>query len=143
MAWKGAGATIAAILVLLIVLGRASSIVVDWAWFSSVGYAGVFSTTLATKAAVFVIVFAVSALVLWLNGSIALRLARPRQLRLPASLAALQGSPPSGMFGPVSGLLPWRLLVLVAALVVSLLIAMAQIGKWELVLRFIYQVPGK
>ena len=141
MAWKGVGATIAAILVLLIVLGRASSIVVDWAWFSSVGYAGVFWTTFATKAAVFVIVFAVSALVLWLNGSIALRLARPRQLRLPASLAALQGSPPSGMFGPVSGLLPWRLLILVAALVVALLIAMAQIGKWELVLRFIYQVP--
>jgi uncharacterized protein len=141
MAWKGVGATIAAILALLIVLGRASSIVVDWAWFSSVGYAGVFWTTFATKAAVFVIVFAVSALVLWLNGSIALRLARPRQLRLPASLAALQGSPPSGMFGPVSGLLPWRLLILVAAIVVSLLIAMAQIGKWELVLRFIYQVP--
>ncbi len=95
MAWKGIGATIAAILVLLIVLGRASSLVVDWAWFSSVGYAGVFWTAFATKAILFAIVFAVSALLLWLNGSIALRLARPRQLRLPASLAALQGFPPA------------------------------------------------
>jgi uncharacterized membrane protein (UPF0182 family) len=143
MAWKGIGLTIAAILVVLIALGRASSLVVDWAWFSSIGYASVFWTAFATKAALFAIVFAVSALLLWLNGSIALRLARPRQLRLPASLAALQGSPstPAGMLGPISGLLPWRLLILAAALVVALLIAMSEIGKWELVLRFIYQVP--
>ena len=53
MAWKGIGLTIAAILVVLIVLGRASSLVVDWAWFSSVGYAGVFWTVFATKAALF------------------------------------------------------------------------------------------
>ena len=143
MAWKGIGATIAAILVFLIVLGRASSLVVDWAWFSSVGYAGVFWTAFATKATLFAIVFAVSALLLWINGTVALRLAGPRQLRLPAAFANLQGSPstPAGMFGPISGLLPWRLLVLATALVVALLIAMAEIGKWELVLRFIYQVP--
>ncbi len=143
MAWKGIGATIAAILVFLIVLGRASSLVVDWAWFSSVGYAGVFWTVFATKATLFAIVFAVSALLLWINGTVALRLAGPRQLRLPAAFANLQGSPstPAGMFGPISGLLPWRLLVLATALVVALLIAMAEIGKWELVLRFIYQVP--
>ena len=143
MAWKGIGLTIAAILVLLFVLGRASSLVVGWAWFSSVGYAGVFWTAFATKAMLFAIVFAVSALLLWLNGSIALRLARPQQLRLPASLAALQGLPrtPSGMLGPISGLLPWRLLILAAALLIALLIAMAETGKWELVLRFIYQVP--
>ncbi|MGC1411641.1 MAG: UPF0182 family protein [Acetobacteraceae bacterium] len=141
MAWKGIGVTIAAILVLLIVLGRASSLVVDWAWFSSVGYAGVFWTAFATKATLFGAVFAISALLLWLNGSIALHLARPRQLRLPASLAALQGSPPAptGILGPISGLLPWRRLILAAALVVALLIAMSEIGKWELVLRFIYQ----
>ena len=143
MAWKGVGATIAAILVLLILLGRVSSIVVDWAWFSSVGYAGVFWTAFAAKAALFAVVFTVSALLLWLNGSIALRLARPRQLRLPASLAALQGSSPTpaGMLGPISGLLPWRLLILAAALVVALLIAMTELGKWEMALRFIYQVP--
>jgi hypothetical protein len=143
MAWKGIGATIAAILVFLIVLGRASSLVVDWAWFSSVGYAGVFWTAFATKATLFAIVFAVSALLLWINGTVALRLAGPRQLRLPAAFANLQGSPstPAGMFGPIAGLLPWRLLVLATALVVALLIAMAEIGKWELVLRFIYQVP--
>ncbi len=143
MAWKGIGATIAAILVLLIVLGRASSLVVDWAWFSSVGYAGVFWTAFATKAILFATVFAVSATLLWLNGSIALRLARPRQLRLPASLAALQGFPPTsaGMLGPVSALVPWRLLILAAALVVALLVAMGETGKWDLALRFINQVP--
>ena len=85
MPWKGIGATIAAFVVSLIALGRASSIVVDWAWFSSVGYVGVFWTAFATKTILFVTIFAVSAFLLWINARLALRLARPLQLRLPAT----------------------------------------------------------
>ena len=68
MPWKGIGATIAAFVVSLIALGRASSIVVDWAWFSSVGYVGVFWTAFATKTDLLVTIFAVSAFLLWING---------------------------------------------------------------------------
>src|SRR5277367_3889891 len=147
MSWKGAGITTAVIVACLIVLGRASSFVVDWAWFSSVGYTGVFWTVFGTKVVLFLAVFAASALLLWANGSIALRLSRPRQLRLPAAFdqtfATLQGmsAAQSGILGPVSALVPWRLLVLVAALVVALLVAWGEIGQWELILRFIHQVP--
>jgi uncharacterized membrane protein (UPF0182 family) len=56
-----------AIIVFLFALARISSVVVDWAWFSSIGYVGVFWTALATKAALFVVVFAVSTLLLWAN----------------------------------------------------------------------------
>ncbi len=42
----------------IIALGRIMSLVVDWAWFSSIGYVGVFWTALAAKAALFVAVFA-------------------------------------------------------------------------------------
>jgi uncharacterized membrane protein (UPF0182 family) len=35
----------------------------------------------------------------------------------------------------------WRLLILAVALVVGLLIAMGETGKWDLILRLIYQVP--
>ena len=38
-------------------------------------------------------------------------------------------------------LLPWRLLILAVALVVGLLIAIGETGQWDLILRFIYQVP--
>ena len=45
------------------------------------------------------------------------------------------------MLGPASAQLPWRLLILAAALVAGLLIAIGESGRWDLMLRFIYQVP--
>ena len=86
MPWKGIGAAIAIIVASLIVLGRASGFVVDWAWFPTIGYVGVFWTVFATKAVLFTAVFAVSALLLWVNGTRALRFASQRRLRLPAAL---------------------------------------------------------
>ena len=147
MPWRGIGVAIAVIVASLIVLGRASGFVVDWAWFSTIGYVGVFWTVFATKAVLFVAVFAVSTLLLWVNGTLALRFASQRRLRLPAALdpgfatvRALPGTP-TELFGPASPLLPWRLLILAVALVIGLLIAMGETGKWDLILRFIYQVP--
>ena len=61
MRWKGAGVAIAVFVVCLIVLARVSGVVVDWAWFSTVGYEGVFWTVFTTKAALFTAIFAVSA----------------------------------------------------------------------------------
>ena len=65
MPWKGIGVVIAVIVASLIVLGRASGFLVDWAWFSTIGYVGVFWTVFATKAVLFTAVFAVSTLLLW------------------------------------------------------------------------------
>ena len=41
----------------------------------------------------------------------------------------------------MSPLLQWRLLILAVALVIGLLIAIGETGQWDLILRFIYQVP--
>jgi len=143
MLWRRFGVPIAAI-VLLFALGRITTVVVDWAWFSSIGYVGVFWTAFATKAALFVVVFAVSALLLWANATLAYRFAL--RLRLPAAfephaaVRALPG-PIAGAYGlPLSPLL-WRLLILFVALVLGLFIAMGETGRWDLILRFIYQAP--
>jgi uncharacterized membrane protein (UPF0182 family) len=61
MSWKGAALATAVIVAFLIALGRASGVLVDWSWFSSLGYADVFWTVFATKAAVFTAIFAASA----------------------------------------------------------------------------------
>jgi uncharacterized protein len=147
MPWKGIGVAIAVIIVALIVVGGAGGLVVDWAWFSTIGYVGVFWTIFATKALLFVAVFAVSTLLLWVNGALALRFASRRRPRLSVVLdpgvgavRALPGAPAEWL-GPVSARLPWRLIILAAALVGGLLIAIGEIGKWDLILRFIYQVP--
>ena len=184
--WIGWTAVI--ILVSIVMLGRVGSLAVDWAWFSSVGYGSVFWTVLGAKAIVFAAVLGVTALLLSLNGLLALRFVSPRRSRLPAvfdqTFAALrqQPGPPPDMLQPrprlpwravilgsafvlawpsaiatssakTSGAenhrpprqprprLPWRAVILGSAFVLALLVAIAEIGKWDLSLRFIYQVP--
>ena len=120
---------------------------VDWAWFSSIGYVGVFWTAFVTKAALFVVVFAVSTLLLWANATLALRFASRPRPRLPAAFdpgfATFQASPGpwSGSYGLQPSPLVWRLLILAVALILGLLIAMGETGRWDLILRFIYQAP--
>jgi hypothetical protein len=143
MGWKSIGAPVAIIVAALILLGSASSVIVDWAWLTSVGYASVFWTVFAAKAALFAAVLVVSAVVLWINGSLALRLCRPRQLRLPAVFDqsfATPGATP-GTFAAASPSLPWQWLILAAAFVLAVLVTLAELGNWELALRFIHQLP--
>jgi hypothetical protein len=147
MPWRRIGVPIAVLVALLAALGRVSSVVVDWAWFSSVGYADVFWTVFATKAAVFVVVLAVTSLFLWANGTLAFRFASQRRLRLSAAFdpgfAGVRALP--GPLGALSGFAPraliWRLVILAVALVIGLLVAMGETTKWDLILRFIHQVP--
>ena len=53
MPWRRFGVPIA-VIVLLFALGRITSVVVDWAWFSSIGHVGVFVTAFVTKAVLFI-----------------------------------------------------------------------------------------
>jgi uncharacterized protein len=141
MRWGRFGVPIA-IIVFLFALGRVSSVVVDWAWFTSIGYVNVFWTAFVTKAALFAVVFTVSTLLLWANATLAVRF---------ASGPLLPGSAAFGPFAPVRALpgspglalspLMWRLLILAVAVVLALLIAMGESGRWDLILRFIYQAP--
>ena len=135
-----------AVIVLLFALGRITSVVVDWAWFSSIGYVSVFWTAFAAKAALFVVVFTISTLFLWANATLALRSARKPRARLPAAfdpyatVRALPG-PTARSYGlPLSPLL-WRLLIFALAFVLGLLIAMGETGSWDLILRFVYHAP--
>ena len=145
MPWRRFGVPIA-IIVLLFALGRIASVVVDWAWFSSIGYVGVFWTAFVTKAALFVVVFAVSTLLLWANAALGAPFASRPRPRLPAAfdpgVATFQTLPgPWWVVGLQPSPLVWRLIILAVALVLGLLIAMGETGRWDLVLRFLYQAP--
>ena len=136
-----------AIVVLLFALASLVGLVVDWAWFSSIGYAGVFWTTFAAKAALFAIVFAVSTGFLWANATFAIRFSFGAPLSLPAAF-----SPSFVAFQSAQGpwaqprqyqpsALAWRLVTLGASVILGLLIALGESNQWELVLRFIHQAP--
>src|SRR4029450_1255698 len=82
--WRGAVVVvviIAAIVlsICLILLGLTGDFLVDWLWFSTVGYLDVFWTTIVAEALVFFAVFAATAIILWVNGSLAFRFARPQR----------------------------------------------------------------
>ena len=89
--WRGAVVALlrfAIVVVIgLILLGLADNFLVDWLWFSAIGYAPVFWTTIGAEATVFFAVFVTTAIVLWANGWLAICFARHRWAQPPAAFA--------------------------------------------------------
>ncbi|MBI1777494.1 MAG: UPF0182 family protein [Proteobacteria bacterium] len=146
---RGRGIAVAVIVIVagLIALSLASDFLVDWLWFSAIGYFGVFRTILGAKAVLFFAAFTVSTVVLWINGTVALRFAQRRGSGLPvaferasASVRTLPGTLPEP-FGLASHGLPWRSLIAGGVVVLGLLIAVGETGNWDVALRFIHQAP--
>jgi uncharacterized membrane protein (UPF0182 family) len=127
------------------VLGRAGSVLVDWLWFSSIGYVGVFWTIITTRAVVFLVVLAVSAGAFFLSGGLALRFAGQPAVWPPAARARPfpgQGSQtPFGLLGYATSHVPWRVLVAGMAVLLGLLTAFIELSNWDVVLRFLHEVP--
>ena len=136
-----AGALIAAG---LIAFSVAADYLVDWVWFSSVGYRGIFRTVLVTKIVILFAVFFSSAAFIWGNGALSLRFSQ----HLPSVRVDLRiGDRPNtfSVFVRADQVSIGSLAVADAdgavAIALGSLIAIGEAGNWDLVLRFIYQVP--
>ncbi len=129
--------------ILLILLGLASDFLVDWLWFSSIGYLQVFWTTIGAKAAVFFAIWTATAVILWLNGWLALRFARrpPTQSVTDFVLKAAGNVPPPDLLTFMRDRLPWPRVIAGAACLVALLVAAIDAGNWNVFLQFLYRVP--
>ena len=127
----------------LIALGLATRFLVNWSWFSAVGYGGVFWTVVAAKIALFATVFIVSAAAIWLNGMIAHRVAgRRAEFRaVSAPWDTLEGITPRVPLELLYRNIPWRAAIAAVALALGLMIASGEAGNWNLALRYLYQVP--
>jgi uncharacterized protein len=139
-------AILGAIVVLgLVVLGRVSNTLVDWLWFSSIGYEGVFWTIFTARTGLFLAVFAVSTGAFWLSGRLALRFARRPAARPPrAAFSPYAAQTPQGALALLSYVSPHvsgRLAVAGVAILLGLLTAAIEISNWDVVLRFLQQVP--
>jgi uncharacterized protein len=140
-----AGLIIAAIVgaIGLILFGLASNFLVDWLWFSSVGYLQVFLTTISAKVIVFLAVLIATAVILWLNGLLAVRFARRR----PTQAVAASAWSPAGFASPPDpfALLRDRLMrpgmIALAAGLLGVLVAMMESGNWSILLQFLFQMP--
>jgi len=143
MPWRGMAVTVVASVTCLIALGFASDVLVDWLWFSAVGYPDVFWTILGAKVALFLAVFAASAILLWLNGSLAYRLAERQGHFLPvvSPWGSTGDQTLTALLARLSQRLPMHSLVAGGALVLAALIALGEAGNWDVALRFIRQAP--
>lgn len=144
MAWRRPASAVAAIITSLTVFGVVCDVVVDWTWFSAIGYLDVFWTTLCTKALLFLAIFAATAFILWGNSWLASRLAQSETGRF-LELAEATVRPPPAASAPdvVRDTVRRRLPLIVASAVIILggLLAIGETTNWDVLLRFVYQVP--
>src|SRR5712664_4824022 len=93
----------------LILLGLASDFLVDWLWFSSIGFLQVFWTSIGAKATVFFAVLTATAVILWLNGLLAVRFARRQPTHAVAASAWKPpgNAPPPDLLALMRDRLPW------------------------------------
>jgi uncharacterized membrane protein (UPF0182 family) len=127
----------------LILLGLMGDFLVDWLWFSAVGYLKVFWTTMVAEAAVFFAVLLATATILWLNGSLASRFTRAQWTQHPADFEWK----PAGIVTLPDVLellrhrLPWPYVIAGGAGLLAVLVAWGEVHNWGVFLRFLYQVP--
>ena len=140
MPWRRTAVAAAAIVTGLTVLDIILDLVVDWTWFSAIGYRDVFWTIFSTRALVLLTVFLATAIIIWCNGWLASRLAKPGTGR-SLELAGATVHPP--LSTSVPDILRTRLHLFVAgsAVILGGLLAAAETTNWDTLLRFIYQVP--
>ena len=131
----------ALIVVSLMVLGLTSEFLVDWTWFSSIGFLGVFWTIIGAKSVLFAAVFATTAIVIWVNGALALRFTAPRTNLRPVITPweSLGSNQLAAVIERFVRRLPWRPLVKGISVVVAILVALGWASDWNLALKYIFQ----
>ncbi len=129
--------------VCLILLGLVSDFLVDWLWFSSIGYLQVFWITIGAKAAVLFAVWAGTAVILWLNGWLAVRFGRRQPTQSVSTFVAnLAGNvPPPDLLTVMRDRLPWSRVIVGGAGLLAVLVATVEVGNWGVILQFFYHVP--
>lgn len=143
MAGNRVALAIVTIAVCLIALGSAVGVLIDWLWFSEVGYINAFWTILEAKLAIFAAVFVVSAILLGLNGSVAYRHAKQPE-RLPSVIPRWEStSHPTSAALMAHALQRSHGCFLLVGVTLALAAgaALGEVGNWDVILRFFRQAP--
>src|SRR6266496_5672298 len=127
----------------LILLGLVGDFLVDWAWFSAVGYLSIFWTILGAKGVIFFAVFVGSSAFLWLNGSLASRFCNRGKYVPPAPFEwqSVRGHTLAELLRLMPRHVAWPRLVAGVAGILGILIAATEVSSWDVFLRFFYHVP--
>ncbi|KVD82035.1 hypothetical protein WS62_24060 [Burkholderia sp. ABCPW 14] len=134
--------TAAVVVASLIVIGRITGVLVDWLWFSSIGYVAVFWTILSARVLLFVVVLAASAAVIGASGFMAHRYAMRLDIwQVEAGSSTRAEEVVRALAGQVASRIPWRAVIAGSAVLLGLAIAGNAMSNWDIALRFLHQVP--
>ena len=127
----------------LIITGLIGDFLVDWLWFSEVGYSSVFWTTFGAKATVFLVVFAATGIVALINGLLAHRAAVSpwTQHPAPTDWTGVNVNSLRDLSEYLRLRLPWRTIIVAGACLLALAVAALEVSNWGVFLRLIRQVP--
>ena len=130
------------VVISLILLGLADNFLVDWLWFSAIGFSPVFWTTIGAEATVFFAVFVATAIILWTNGWLAFSFARRQWAQLPAFGSKHNvNATPLNQFKSIRHWLPWPLVIACGAGIFAALVAWGELSNWYVFLKLLYHVP--
>ena len=145
--WRGALrvllVVIAILVTCLILLELIAGFLVDWLWFSAVGYLDIFWKRIVAEAEIFIVVFIATGIILWANGSLALRFTQSQREQ---DLADYEWKSAHTVTLPdtldfTRRRLPWRVIIPMGAGLIAMLVAWGEVDKWSVFLRFLYQEP--
>ena len=145
--WRGAAVALlrGAIVVVigLILLGLVDNFLVEWLWFSAIGYFPVFWTTIGAEATVFFAVSVATAIILWANGWLAFSFARRQWAPPPTAFEWKHkvNATPLNQFKLMRHWLPWPLVIAGGACIFAALVAWAELSNWNVFLELLYGVP--
>src|SRR6266511_743885 len=145
--WRGAVVVliIAAIVlsICLILLGLTGDFLVDWLWFSTIGYLDVFWTTIVAEGEVFFAVFVATVIILWVNGSLASRFGRSPWTHRPADFEWKRTGivTSSDVLEFMRHRLPVPFVTAGGASLLAVLVAGGEVHNWGVFLQFLYHVP--
>lgn len=132
----------AVVIVTLLLLGVADTFLVDFLWFSTLGYREVFDRVVGAQLTIFAAVWLVSFIAIAASGFAAIGPARDRErlrvVRRPDEMTEVNLPE---LLRAFSDRIPWRVLVIVGAAVLAILPANGEAGGWDVYLKALYGVP--
>jgi len=132
----------AVVIVALLALSFLDQLLVDYLWYGTLGFAGVFNTTVGAEIAIFLVVWLVAFASIFVSGLIAIGGSRNherlRVVRRPDEMVEVNLPE---MIRSLGERVPWRLIVLAGAALLALFAAQGESASWDVYLKAIKGVP--
>src|SRR5579863_5207903 len=135
-------AVAAVVIVALLALSFLDQLLVDYLWYGTLGFAGVFNTTVGAEIAIFLVVWLVAFSAIFVSGLIAIGGSRERErlrvVRRPDEMVEVNLPE---LIRALGERVPWRVIVAGGAALLALFAAQGEAASWDTYLKGLYGVP--